>query len=316
MKIFDETTETWQEKDAKGIYDNGLLCFIKVTPRIARIFLERNHNRRIRAGKVRELRNAMIEGKFCPANDLICFDADGILMNGQHRLEGIAQNNGHAENSPPVLAVRFGTPRPEQEMMDSGTKRNLHDVCTLADVPIDAFATRIARFTVNHTGVKSKSVGRSEEVAFVRKYCQELNDVSKMLKPGDVPKHKLPPVKLGNDSASALFRAYCYYKAAGDSSKVQRLAMFIKGFSSTDFYADLTNSGNPSDNAFSLLAKRLTETKLETGQVGRNKRYRLTERAIRAFVEREPLTRLRTGYSQNDYWEELFPLEEDTVTHK
>lgn len=67
-----------------------------VTPKLAREWLKRNtNNRALRPSHMESLRVAFARGEFVTSHQGICFDSDGVLLDGQHRLSAIAaQDDG------------------------------------------------------------------------------------------------------------------------------------------------------------------------------------------------------------------------------
>jgi anti-sigma28 factor (negative regulator of flagellin synthesis) len=98
-----------------------------VTPEQATAWLEGNvHNRALRQRRVDDLAAAIQRGEWQLNGDAIRFDANGTLLDGQHRLWAIAL----AETPVESLVIR-GLERGSQETMDMGARRNLGDVLRL-----------------------------------------------------------------------------------------------------------------------------------------------------------------------------------------
>lgn len=63
-----------------------------ITPEMAETFLQNNiNNRKLSANHVKGYEDLMKKGKWTLGNDAICFRADGVLINGQHRLAAIRE---------------------------------------------------------------------------------------------------------------------------------------------------------------------------------------------------------------------------------
>lgn len=102
---------------------------MEVTPEQALVWLDGNiHNRPLRQRRVDDLAAAIERGEWALNGDAIRFDANGILLDGQHRLWAIAQSETTVES----LVVR-GLDRATQETIDLGARRNLSDVLRLRD---------------------------------------------------------------------------------------------------------------------------------------------------------------------------------------
>ena len=59
-----------------------------ITPEQAQFYLEKNfdNNRKISTNNLEELKKEMKNNRFILSDSAICFDTDGLLVNGQHRL--------------------------------------------------------------------------------------------------------------------------------------------------------------------------------------------------------------------------------------
>jgi hypothetical protein len=98
-----------------------------VTPEFAKELLEANtRNRNILKSASRQYENDMGNDYWRFTGDPIQFDSDGVLLNGQHRLNAIISSG----MSQPLIIVR-GL-RPEiQRVMDTGQKRSIAQALTI-----------------------------------------------------------------------------------------------------------------------------------------------------------------------------------------
>lgn len=95
----------------------------RVTPAIATAWLASNHgNRNIRSKAVALLARDMAAGDWRFTGEAIKFDADGTLLDGQHRLMAVVQSGAAID----MLIIR-GLDRDAQRVMDSGAKRSAAD---------------------------------------------------------------------------------------------------------------------------------------------------------------------------------------------
>lgn len=102
---------------------------IMVTPAIAKEWLARNtHNRRMRTAKVNEFARDMQAGNWAMNGETIKFAADGVLLDGQHRLSAIVKAGVSVE-----LLVVTGLDAATQHTMDVGAKRTTGDAFKLTD---------------------------------------------------------------------------------------------------------------------------------------------------------------------------------------
>lgn len=78
------------------------------------------HNRNLNSRRMMGYARDMQEGRWLDNNDAICFDIDGVLINGQHRLHAciVAQTSFRA-------IVRRGMPRESQDVMDQQGVRSI-----------------------------------------------------------------------------------------------------------------------------------------------------------------------------------------------
>lgn len=87
-------------------------------------------NRDLRLNHAEEIARAMLRDEWELSPDAIAFDTEGRLINGQHRLIGVARSGVACE----FVVVR-GLPAKSQETTDTGAKRHLRDMLKLRDVP-------------------------------------------------------------------------------------------------------------------------------------------------------------------------------------
>jgi hypothetical protein len=101
---------------------------VEIGPTEARRILdERNtYNRKGKVEKVRQYTRAMAEGKWAFNGDTIAFSKDGVLLNGQNRLQAVI-NSGTTQR----FIVVPGVDHAAQETMDRGATRSVADDLTL-----------------------------------------------------------------------------------------------------------------------------------------------------------------------------------------
>lgn len=111
----------------------------RVTPTGARAILRGNrHNRNMRPPRVRELAGAMQRGEWELNGETIKIASDGTLLDGQHRLAAVIESGVAIET-----VVMRGLPPEAQETVDTGRRRRVADVLTIAGYP-DAHALAAA----------------------------------------------------------------------------------------------------------------------------------------------------------------------------
>jgi len=102
---------------------------VEITPEMAKKILEHNndHNRKITKSRIKPLIDAMNKGEFVLSNDSICFDDEGTLTNGQHRLTALSLSKATSC----TFNVMFGISN--FMGMDTGKVRTLQDNVVLFD---------------------------------------------------------------------------------------------------------------------------------------------------------------------------------------
>lgn len=103
--------------------------YVHVTPEIAERWLKANtSNRNIRQTKVNQYARDMSSGRWTLSNDDICFDQDGRLLNGQHRLNAVIVSGATV-----LMGIKRNVPRAAMSNMDTGAARTAGDVLGFAN---------------------------------------------------------------------------------------------------------------------------------------------------------------------------------------
>ena len=103
---------------------------VNITPDVARQFLAANiGNRPLRRSLVLRLKDSFARGEYVPTHQGIAFSVEGILMDGQHRLQAISEMK---DVSFPMLVSR-GLPPNAFMTMDIGVVRNDADALQIKD---------------------------------------------------------------------------------------------------------------------------------------------------------------------------------------
>lgn len=96
---------------------------VQVTPEIAREYLELNHrNRPLRSDNVKSLARDMRRNDWRLTGHPICFDTEGSLIDGQHRLAAVVESG---KTIPFFVAT--GLNPEDKRVIDSGMKRRAAD---------------------------------------------------------------------------------------------------------------------------------------------------------------------------------------------
>ena len=116
-----------------NLYQGIDYCLEFVTPDKAQFYLEKNfeNNRKISRNNLEELKREMKNSRFILSDSAICFDTNGILVNGQHRLLAVVQTG----MTQPFLVVK-NMPSKSKQIMDVGKSRCMSDRITISGVRI------------------------------------------------------------------------------------------------------------------------------------------------------------------------------------
>ncbi len=257
---------------------------VQVTPKMAEKWLEGNvHNRPVRDEIVDKYAEEMKEGRWRLTHQGIAFDDKGVLIDGQHRLFAVWRSGVTV----PMVVTR-GLPREAQYAIDMGYVRPVHQTLTLMDVslPGKTGTTKLHAAIVRWLVVglvrdtRHRILSPLATKDGIRKYGEGVNFALERL---GGPRHRL----LSASVYGAVARAYY-------SADRERLAWFCHVYRSGE-------CSNAEDNA----AIRLRETMLtmaSQGSQAARTRYAKTERALRAFLDHDPI---RNIYATEV---EMFPL--------
>ncbi len=116
--------------------------FFDVTPEIAQEMLEHNtNNRSLRRRRVTNLAKEMSRKQWLTTGEAIKFDVKGVLIDGQHRLEGCVE----AKITLKQQLVVTGLPEESFAVIDSGMKRTNTDVLNAAGIANASAISPVAR---------------------------------------------------------------------------------------------------------------------------------------------------------------------------
>lgn len=120
---------------------------VNVSPKLAEQWLAGNTvNRTIREAVVVQYATDMAEGRWTLGGDAICFSPEGLLLNGQHRLNAISL----AEVTVPMLVLR-NVPIDAMGNMDTGAKRSAADFLGFHGETHSAALAAALKFAVLYT---------------------------------------------------------------------------------------------------------------------------------------------------------------------
>lgn len=105
------------------------ISIVDVTPAQAKVWLEEcnTKNRRMNLGHVQRIVNLMQKGQWLFNGDTICFDENGVLVDGQHRLAAIAKSGIEAT----CIIVRNLDPKVIMTKDIEMKPRNLSDLLSM-----------------------------------------------------------------------------------------------------------------------------------------------------------------------------------------
>jgi hypothetical protein len=100
-------------------------CVELITPSKARSYLNKipSYQRKIRPGRIDFLVRSILQGSFQLTHQGICFNEEGALIDGQHRLTAIVK-----ADKPVHMMVTRGAPINTWQAVDTGGQRNLSDI--------------------------------------------------------------------------------------------------------------------------------------------------------------------------------------------
>jgi hypothetical protein len=148
------TTTSFQEELGERILAGTQDAFvIDLLPRDAELLLELNRNNRPPRSRVSDQYAAdMKSGRWLYAAEPLKFDVEGVLLDGQHRLMGLAS----LINEAPELSIKFmivtGLDKQSQSVMDQGSKRTAGDNLSLSGIKNANEVAAAARAFILWTG--------------------------------------------------------------------------------------------------------------------------------------------------------------------
>lgn len=150
---------------------------VKMTPKMAMGLLEKNtKNRKISDLRVKEYRDAMLNGEWKENGESIIMDKNFVLKDGQHRLYAIIEANKAYDM---VLVTDV---EPEiMQTIDVGKGRSLSDVLTLNGVKSAGLAAGITKAILAYkkgTYTKKVSITNAQGVDFYFKNADDIDELT------------------------------------------------------------------------------------------------------------------------------------------
>jgi hypothetical protein len=128
---------------------------ITITPDIARRLLETNENNRpILRRTLRAMVHDILNGRWELNGESIIISKEGLLNDGQHRLEAVVE-----ADTPIQSLVVFGVTRESRKTVDTGRSRKISDFLIMDGVSSASYAGTVAKLHYLYRTKKSPSVG-------------------------------------------------------------------------------------------------------------------------------------------------------------
>lgn len=256
---------------------------ITVTPALALEWLENANirNRPLSQNHINKLARDMTCGHWKLTHEGIAFDPSGVLLDGQHRLWAIVESQ-----TTQSMMVFFNIPKESVMFIDSGRSRTVVDILKLAnrDGHVSSHHTSTLRAMLGGFGTPP-TLTVQETSELLAKHRAAVEFAVKHLSCGQVK-------GICNATTRAVI-ARAWYSADHD-----RLIQFC----------DILTSGIvghiPSATVIVALRQSLMMTQ-DGSAAARRQRYGKTQRALRAFLNDEPVSKLVCSTR------ELYPLPDE-----
>lgn len=258
-----------------------------ITPAMAEEWLKgRIHNRPLRENDCFMYAELIENGKFYLTHQGVAFDEDGQLIDGQHRLQGIALSR-----IPTQMMVTTGLKREVMRCVDTGRARNIRDNIAIATghTP-DADRCRVAVALLRSSANRRKVKVSADEVEAILKTHESAFDFISSF------------VKSKKQGITASWVAAIFLRAYYDPRRARvadLMSFLISGY---------VDESEPCRG----IAVRLRDYLIGGSGVSEAKSqstaaYMRVERSIRAFVDSEHLSKMTLAT------EELFPFPGEAV---
>lgn len=268
---------------------------MSITPTLALKWLESNsHNRPVAYETVKVYARDMAMGDWTITHQGIAFDYNDRLIDGQHRLWAIVESKTTV-----IMQVTFGLHPDTQLAVDGGRVRSARDVISLRDAKPGDEKKDAVTLSGEHVGVArliaiqlgNKRPSRNEQIRVFDKYATQIRSAIDMF-----PRRV---AKLQNAlTICVVTRALVNDE---DREAVSRfVTLLIEGQLPAGTHHERRDS----------VPILLRNAILERAQKVRSDIYKKTQRALRAFLDNDPI---KTLYSSDI---ELFPLPEEGKNYR
>lgn len=260
---------------------------LDVTPELAAAMLERNHplQRRRSAARIKRYARMIKDGHWLTNPAAIIFDTEGYEIQGQHTLHAVKLSGCTIR-----LGIAFGYPPDTRKILDRGGIRKAHEVIAMHGGLAGKDHVAVARGMMNGLGGDKAS----EFDYLIEEFITRHGDAIEFAL-GSLPKR----VKRLSQAAVTAVMARAYYTA--DRERIREFAVVLTtGALSTGMLTPAEEGG------LRLRNYLLTSDEGQTSGRGKRYVYAKTERALKAFLDRQSLDKLYAAPS------ELFPLPEES----
>jgi hypothetical protein len=251
-----------------------------VTPAQAEKWLKEcnTHNRSLNDKKVLRFADFIKSGFWKHTHQGIAFSENNILIDGQHRLAAVVK-----ANMPAIFDVTFGLPFDVQAVIDTEGGRTPTECLKLGmGMDVDKECVAIARAMI--APVSQSRVQIQDLAAFIKKYYEPIKWTDSIF-----------PTHIKQVTTAALFATVARASLTEDRSRLIE-------------FANCVMTGvvmNPKDDIAAIRLVRALGTLRTNGNQNRGDAYRYSQRAVRAFLDRQYIDKLYKAAS------ELFPLPDD-----
>ena len=257
---------------------------IKITPAMALDWLENANirNRPLSQNHINKLARDMKNGQWKLTHEGIAFDPNGVLLDGQHRLWAIVESETAID-----MLVFYNVPKDAVMAINGGRARTVVDILKLAN--------RDGNLSSHHTSTLRAMLGGYGALPTLTP--QETSE--------SLAHHRAAVDFAVKHLSCCRFKGIC---------NATTRAVIARAWYSVDpdrliQFCDILTSGIigyiPSAAAIVALRQSLLVNK-DSSAAARRERYGKTERALRAFLNDEPISKLVSANK------ELYPLPEET----
>jgi hypothetical protein len=244
-----------------------------VSPRLAEDYLDgMGVNRNLKTWKIAQMAADMAAGRWVPTHQGIAFNQRGELIDGQNRMWAVIESGATV-----IMLVVRGLPDGAMPITDTGTPRSTNDSAKIAgiDWSTGKITSTAARMMFGATSPRSmRAPSRSEELEFIQEHEEALRFVSDVFS-----SHKRGVNQAG--TRAAVGRAWYYVP---EDTLRAFVSVLMNGY----------GQNGAGDSGALLLFSWLMRMADVNASGGSNAVdvYLKTQRAIKAFVDREELRAL------------------------